>query len=368
MRTWATIALITSLVACSDEPQRIDPDPCSEENPCLEGQTCEYGICTDSSAGDGNNSSSPTEPADPAPTTDATWPASADQYTSNHLTLLTSLELASASDDNKFGELLRFLATQAEISVEGYFDEYLRNGGLVSLVDHQGIASTTESQAFLLTHLNGVWADGMDWETITSGNASVHILPENFENGASAPSGAYESASLIDGNLLGNNGNLVLDIPAGNVLTNINIHESQLMADTITLSNEGITYRASLSGWVSIAEFYESVNRAFENLCGCAGIESSQDVWSETEPGVYDCQPDSFNTANCAATENEELCTRALPLCATLSYAVRGDIDVDPNIPNEDAMSVLLDIEATSVRLQPMPPAETSTEESDAGN
>ena len=97
MRTWATIALITSLVACSDEPQRIDPDPCSEENPCLEGQICEFGICQDSGTEDGSDTPSSTEPEDPAPTTDASWPSNDEQYTSSHLTLLTSLELAPTS-------------------------------------------------------------------------------------------------------------------------------------------------------------------------------------------------------------------------------------------------------------------------------
>lgn len=363
MRTWATITLIASLTACSGDAQRIDPDPCSDNNPCPLGQSCELGICTDANTSvDPADSSEPSDPDTPALTTDATWPANAEQYTSSHLTVLTSLELAPTSDGNKFGDLLRFLATQADISVEGYFDEYLRTGGIVSLLDHQGITATAESQAFLLSHLSGSWADGMDWETIVSGSGSVHIHPENFAVGASEPSGSYESATLIDGNLLGSDGNLVLDIPEGNILSSINIHQSQLMADSIALSNESISYSATLSGWVSIAEFYESLNRSFENLCGCAGIAEAQNVWSEIEPGTYECEPDTFDTESCSGTENEELCTSALPLCATLTYVIRGDIDTDPDIPDEDAMSVLLNIETINVTLHPMPSADSDEE------
>jgi hypothetical protein len=363
MRKWAAITLIASLTACSGESQRIDADSCSADNPCALGQSCEAGVCTDANtAADPTESSEPSEPDNPALTTDAAWPASAEQYTSSHLTLLTSLELAPTSDGNKFGDLLRFLATQADISVDGYFDEYLRSGGIVSLLDHQGIAATSESQTFLLSHLNGAWADGMDWDTIVSGDGSVYIHPENFAQGATEPSGAYESATLIDGNLLGSNGNLLLDIPEGNILSSINIHESQLMADSIALSNESISYSATLSGWVSIAEFYESLNRSFENLCGCAGIAEAQNVWSEIEPGTYECMPDTFDTENCVGTENEELCTGALPLCTTLTYIIRGDIDADPDIPDEDAMSVLLNIETTSITLLPMPSVENTDE------
>ena len=364
MKTWPTIALIAALAACSGESEPIEPGPCSAENPCPLGQSCESGTCTDAdTAVDPTDSSDPSEPDTPALTTDATWPASAEQYTSSHLTILTSIELAPTSDGNKFGDLLRFLATQAEISVEGYFQDYLRNGGIVSLIDHQGIAATSESQAFLLAHLSGVWADGMDWETIDSGSGSVHIHPENFAEGATTPSGAYESAALIDGNLAGTHGNLLLDIPEGNILSTINIHESQLSADSIALSNESISYPATISGWVSIAEFYESLNRSFENLSGSAGTAEAQNVWSEIEPGTYECEPDTFDTESCSGTENEELCTSALPLCATLTYVIRGDIDTDPNIPDEDAMSVLLDVETTPVTLLAMPDA-ASTEES----
>ncbi len=311
-----------------------------------------------------NDATDPDDDSTPGPTTDATWPTDVDNYASNYMSLVTTLELSGEDENNQFGDLLRFLAGQAEVAIEGYFADYIANGEMVTLIDHQGISVTREPQTFLLGHLSGSWAPEMTWEDMQAGTGSVVLAAQNYAQEAETPRGAYESATLINGTLEGLGGRLFLDIPEGNILSTIDVHETTLTAQSIAISSDSISYEATLTGWVSIAEFYESLNRAFENLCECAGIGELQDVWEQTAPGIYECDPLAYDTDACAGTENENLCTGALPLCSTLTYVIRGDLDKDPDVPDEDAMSVILDIETTSVALttDSETPEEESTE------
>ena len=347
MKTWTIIIVALALSACSGESEPIQNNGCSDENPCPVGQVCEAGECTEV-----DSTAEPSDVTDAgSPSTDASWPSDIASYSSSYLSLVTSLELSSEEENNQFGDLLRLLASQADVAIEGYFADYIANGQIVTLLDHQGISVTTESQAFLLGHLSGNWAQDMTWEGMQEGGGAVTLSSDNYPAGSTSPSGAYESATLIDGQLQAAGGNLFLDIPEGNILSTIDIHETTLRASSISLSSDTISYEATLTGWVSIAEFYESVNRAFENLCGCAGIQDQENVWTETAPGIYECDPQAYDTDACAGTDNEAVCTAALPLCSTLTYVIRGDLDKDPNIPEEDAMSVILDIETSSVSL-----------------
>ncbi len=372
MKTWTTIILTLALSACSGESDTSTDTDCSAENPCPVGQACEAGECAEVEPG--TEPDDTTDPSDDStteptgPTTDATWPADTSTYTSSYMNLVTSLELSGEDENNQFGDLLRFLAGQADVAIEGYFADYIANGEMVTLIDHQGISVTTEPQAFLLGHLSGSWAPDMTWDNMQDGSGSVMLSADNYAEGSNAPSGAYESATLIDGTLTGTGGNLFLDIPEGNILSTIDVHETVLTANSISLSNDNVSYAATLSGWVSIAEFYESLNRAFENLCGCAGIGELENVWSQTAPGIYECDPQSYETDACVGTDNADLCIQALPLCSTLTYVIRGDLDKDPDIPEEDAMSVILNIETSPVSLTTAPetPEEESTESEDS--
>ena len=352
MKIYAIASLALILAACSGETTTSESSGCNESSDCDVGQTCDSGACVETATQGDADASDPSNPSDPiGPTTDASWPADIQSYTSSHLSLVTSLELSSEPNNNQFGDLLRFLATQADVAIEGYFADYIANGEMVTLIDHQGIAVTTDPQAFLMSHLSGDWAPEMTWESMLDGSGSVTLHSENYGSDSAVPLGAFESASLIDGVLNGFSGNLLLNIPEGNILSTLDVHETMLSANSVSLSNEGIGYEATLTGWVSVAEFYESLNRAFEKLCACAGIGELENVWNQTQPGIYECDPMAYDTDACAGTENEALCTQAIPLCSTLIYVIRGDLDKDPNIPDEDAMSVILDIETTSVSL-----------------
>lgn len=367
MKVWSIFVLVLSLGACSaaEEPAA-EETGCSDTNPCPVGQACETGSCVDVTGA--VDETDPTDTPDPnAPTTDATWPASSEAYATSHLSLMTRLELSPEAEGNKFGELLRFLAGQADISVEGYFDEYITTGQLVSLVDHQGVTVTSEAQAFLMTHFHGTWDEGTDWDAISSGTGAVTVDPENFDANSGTPLGAYDSATLSDGTLTGTNGYMNLTLPEDNILSSIKMHESQLLASDVALSADGMSYAGDLSGWISVAEWYESLNRAFESMCACAGFTQGQDLWSQTEPGVYDCEPDQFDTGACVGDENEELCTQGLPLCGTLTFVIRGDLDKDPEIPGDDAMSILLEIETQPVAFTGLTPAASEEEPEDDG-
>jgi len=230
----------------------------------------------------------------------------------------------------------------------------------VSLIDHWGIGASAEPQAFLMSHLNGTWGEGSTWEDMLSAAGSVTVDLDNFDEGSGMPEGAYEYAELVDGNLSGENGYVSFELPPGDLLSGIKVHESQLRAADVDVSSDTLAYAGVVTGWIAISEWYEGLNRAFEHMCGCAGFEEGQNLWSETGPGVYSCDASLFETAPCVGTENEAICTGGIPLCTTLTFMISGDLDKYPDIPGDDAMSVILEIETTPVTCSGLTPAEST--------
>lgn len=297
------------------------------------------------------------------------WPATADDYASSVVanTYLNSLVLPELDQndeptcckdfgarslnsglDNAVAQLDSLLAPVG-VSLSASLELAIEQGDLIVLLDHRELESADDADGFVLSWVNGEFAQGTDYTLADAGNGQFLIDAASFVPGTGEPLVNFDPASMTAGVMSGGPTTGAIVFPIGTLLINVTLQEAEI-AGNATLSMDGVAYtQGTVSGYILLSDIMNGLNEiAASPACSCLGLTGP--LYEQDASGDWSGNCVS-NTASLCPDVSQQTCRLIAgdsfssgEICTTLPILLPGQTDIDSNGDSEyDSLSIGLE-------------------------
>lgn len=236
--------------------------------------------------------------------------------------------------DNALAELDEAIAGFGA-SLAGSLQNGINQGSVVILLDHRELSGADDADGFVLSWLNGAFADGTSYANASSGQGQFLLAADSFDAGTGEPQIVFNPAQMVLGEMSAGPAPVSLLLPLDDAFLSVTVQNAEVTG-TATLSLDGVAYTAgTISGYIEVENLIDALNELAASSCGCLGLQ--QPLFEEVD-GEYvgNCVD---NVAAACPNQDEEICrviggNVALPngeFCGVLPNLFEGSADISTN-------------------------------------
>lgn len=222
------------------------------------------------------------------------------------------------------------------------------------LLDHRGIENTT-SDAFVLVELLGKRNTGTTFEDARGGLGEFRVLEQSFDE-RGIPRVVFNPATVNNDTVIVLPGTLQVVIPLGVIALPFTLREAVIEGDVIQTA-AGVEYtRGTLSGYLLVDDFFESLNAYASTFCDCLELgDQALYEFTDDDKIIPHCVPQATarcgEGSNCAAVGGNNVLE--FGVCALLLQLVQNaaDIDIDGDTSNFEALSLSFEFVGAPARI-----------------